>query len=196
MSAADEEQAPGWASIDGAFAGVYPGARSEHWSTAKPPEEGGVLAGISAFEGHDWWHFVTYGLTDLFAKRGEDPELSGWGYELTLLAPKAPEPPPWAFRLLYGLATTTQQQDRWFDLRHRIDTGAPIDGADSALTGIVFCADRVVAPTTFPLGKYDLLQVVGVTPGELAEMRESSTEAVLERLAAADPYLRTDPART
>jgi Suppressor of fused protein (SUFU) len=39
------------------------------------------------------------------------------------------------------------------------------------------------------------LQMVGVTFSELQEMKASSTEAVLRRLAERDPQLRTDPAR-
>jgi hypothetical protein len=41
--------------------------------------------------------------TELFEKVDEDPEVSGWGFELTLRLPRADtdtEPPRWALRLL------------------------------------------------------------------------------------------------
>ena len=29
------------------------------------------------------WHYVTYGFTELYEKKSEDPEVSGYGFELT-----------------------------------------------------------------------------------------------------------------
>ena len=47
--------------------------------------------------------------------------------------------------------------------------------------------------TSSPHGKFEFYELVGVTPGELAEMRASTTAAVIDRLAATDPLLMTDP---
>ncbi|MDI9654077.1 suppressor of fused domain protein, partial [Burkholderia cenocepacia] len=30
------------------------------------------------------WHFVTYGLSELYAKESDDPAVSGFGFELTM----------------------------------------------------------------------------------------------------------------
>ena len=46
----------------------------------------------------------------------------------------------------------------------------------------------------FPFGRYQFLQMVGITAGELEEMKASSTDTVLQRLASDDELLRTDPA--
>jgi hypothetical protein len=42
------------------------------------------LDGISVYDGGDFWHFVTYGFSDLYEKETKDPEWSGFGFELTM----------------------------------------------------------------------------------------------------------------
>ena len=55
------------------------------------------------------------------------------------------------------------------------------DAIDAALAGLY--------PGTEPR------QAVGITDAELSEMQASSTATVLQRLAASNPLLITDPAR-
>ena len=192
---ATESQEPGWESIDAAFAEVYPASnrttsrprcrlRSAARSTASAPTPR-----------TDRWHFVTYGLTELYEKESDDPDVSGWGYELTLLAPRTDEPPAWAFELLLAVATQTNAGGTRFDVGHRLDTGHDITGGDGPLTAVAFCEDRLVTPSALPFGRYKLLQLVGITTAELAGMKGSSTQEGLDRLRDHDPLLRTDPAR-
>ena len=42
------------------------------------------LDGISIYDGGDYWHFVTYGLSDLYEKTNNESEYSGYGIEFTL----------------------------------------------------------------------------------------------------------------
>ena len=56
---ADAPDAPGWDSIDAAFAESYPGVEPYHVAPALPSALGGALDGISAFPADDRWHFVT-----------------------------------------------------------------------------------------------------------------------------------------
>lgn len=168
----DENEAAGWESITAAFAHAYPGVDPVHRAPAVPPGLGGSLNGISAYASDDRWHFVTYGLTELFGKDSDDPDLSGWGYELTLLTPPSSDPPPWAFNLLLGVAGATQNKGEVFERGHRLDPGGPIDGDVSHLRAIAFTADRVVHPTEFPNGSYEFLQLVGLTRAELEEARQ------------------------
>ena len=191
--AAESPNAPGWDSIDAAFAEVYPD-EPHHVATAPPTALGGVLDGISAYAAADRWHFVTYGLTELYQKESDDPDVSGWGYELTLLTPPAGEPPQWAFELLLAVARQTTGGTR-FDVGHRIDTGRDISGGDGPLTAVAVCEDQLVAPSSFPFGRYKLLQLVGITASELADMQATSTREGLSRLSERDRLLRTDPAR-
>ena len=89
--------------------------------------------------------------TELFAKESEDADVSGWGYELTLRSPAAGEPQAWALELLF----------------------ASIGGEESPLSAVAFTADRVVQAQRFPFGRFAFLQLVGVTPAELEEMKAS-----------------------
>ncbi|MGX6450270.1 hypothetical protein ACVU7I_19695, partial [Patulibacter sp. S7RM1-6] len=75
----------------------------------------------------------------------------------------------------------------------RLAPGAPLDGADSALVALGLRADPVVAIAG--AGAPPVLQLVGVTLGEYLLMQRVGTATVLERLAARDPLLRTDPGR-
>lgn len=95
--------APGWDAIDTALRRVWPGQEPLHWGTAHLPDQDG-LYGISAFRTHTTWTYVTYGLTELFTKVGDDPSTSGWGFELTMRVPAdGPEPPRWPRALLARL---------------------------------------------------------------------------------------------
>ena len=53
------------------------------------------------------WHWVTYGLTALYDKpENEDPDWSGWGFELTMRGPVYPrevEEVQWPMTILRGL---------------------------------------------------------------------------------------------
>jgi suppressor of fused-like protein len=193
--ATESRDAPGWDSIDAAFAEVYPGVEPHHVAPELPTALGGALDGISAYAADDRWHLVTYGLTELYEKESDDPDVSGWGYELTLLTPRTDEPPAWAFELLLAVATQTAEGGMVFDIGHRLDTGHDITGGESPLTAVAFCEERLVTPSAFPFGRYKLLQLVGITAAELADMQASSTRQGLDLLLDRDPLLRTDPGR-
>lgn len=61
--------------------------------------------------------------------------------------------------------------------------------------GLAFTQDCAAQPCRFPFGRYAFLQMVGITPPELQEIKAASTAIVLARLAEHDPDLRTDPTR-
>ena len=189
------DEAPGWASIEAAFSAAYPGVEPRHYAPGPPVSLGGILDGISAYETPQGWHLVTFGLTELYAKESGDPQVSGWGYELTLRTLGADEPQGWALELLLAVAQVTHARDVVFGDGHRLDVGSSIGGDRSPLGAVAFTRDRATQPRLFPFGHYVLLQMVGVTLSELHDMQANSTEAVLCRLAEHDYELRTDPAR-
>ncbi|MCR4555521.1 MAG: suppressor of fused domain protein [Alphaproteobacteria bacterium] len=82
----DEDTAPGWDAIDEAFAKIYPQQKNPlHIATVVPSILGGPdpLDGISIYDGGEFWHFVTYGFSELYTKESKYPEISGYGFELT-----------------------------------------------------------------------------------------------------------------
>ncbi|MEU6370833.1 suppressor of fused domain protein [Streptomyces sp. NPDC046931] len=66
----------------------------------------------------------------------------------------------------------------------------------TGLTVFAFTADPQLGTIDTPNGKVTFLQAVGVTAEEKGAMTDSSTAQVLQALAAGNPLLVTDPART
>ncbi|WP_354697168.1 hypothetical protein DSM112329_02857 [Paraconexibacter sp. AEG42_29] len=190
-----DDSSPGWESIQTAFAVAFPDVEDLHFAPGAPVSLGGALDGISAYPTAAGWHFVTFGLTELHTKQSEDTKLSGWGYELTLLTPPSDEPPAWALRLLHGLAKATWSSGHPHDIGDRIALGGPLDGDESKLTAIAVMSEPAATPGQFPLGHYAFHRLVGITDGELQDMKDSSTETVLQRLSATNPLHVTDPGR-
>ena len=60
---------------------------------------------------------------------------------------------------------------------------------------VAFTLDPELQTIDTPHGSVAFLQLVGVTSDELAEMRVTTTEPVLSRLAGPNPLLITDEAR-
>jgi hypothetical protein len=191
-----DDEAPGWDSITDAFQTAYPDQKPVHVApTVQPPFAGGILNGISAYRGREHFHFVTYGLTDLFFKTDpDDPDVSGWGYELTLTTHTADRPHPWAWEVLLHVARTTVELGTVYRPGARFLTGKVPDAA-SHLTGFALQRDPVVEPHAFPFGRFEFLQLVGITEAERTQMSASGTREVLARLMTIDPLGRTDPAR-
>lgn len=183
MSAADP---PSPTSVAAAFTARYGPGREASAGGAGP------LDGIAVYRGEQHWHLVTLGLAAVVPPaRDGRPGPGPLGHELTLLVPAAGEPPAWAFGLLDGAARTAVAVGRPFHVGARMAPGPPVDGARSGLVATGVRADPVIPV----VGDAILLQLVGVTAGEFLLMQRVGTELVLEKLAARDPLLRTDPAR-
>lgn len=83
----EEIEAPGWDAIDKLCDKVYPNQKNpKHYGAMIKWRLGGndPLDGISVYDGGDYWHFITYGLSELYEKESEDKEWSGYGMEFTL----------------------------------------------------------------------------------------------------------------
>ncbi|MEU4426528.1 suppressor of fused domain protein [Actinoplanes sp. NPDC024001] len=122
------ERAPGRDAIDAALARLYPGAVPQRvsFSTSAP---GSILHGCAAYPADGHWHFVTYGLSELYDKsEDDDPDWSGWGFELTLRIARGaePEPPGWPFALLHRAATLVNSQGALLEDGDRIDVDPPL----------------------------------------------------------------------
>jgi len=192
----EADEAPGWDAIDAAMTAVHGDAQPVHKALAPGVAFGSPLQGVSAYAAPDHWHFVTYGLTELFAKESDVAEISGFGYELTMRAPGVGEPPAWPFELLAGVATAARAGHD-FAVGHRLQLGGPITGAAGCvMQAVAFVSDPSLPVwTTSPNGSFEFYELVGITPSELAEMQATSTADVVGRMAEGNPLLITDPAR-
>ncbi len=192
------DDAPGWEAIDRAVDVLYPGVEPHHVAPVLGPQfsRDETLQGLSAYPASDHWHLITYGLSELYTKESDDPDRSGWGYELTIrVRPKTTEPPRWASTLLDQIAKATALEGLVFGVGHRLDAMKPIDGDRSPFGAVAFALDPQLQEIDTPNGRLQLLQLVGITLEELEEMKATSSKAVLDRLARVDPLLVTDPAR-
>ncbi len=166
--------APGWDAITAVFTSLYPGQEPRHIGYTPGVALGSGLQGCSAYRASDHWHFVSYGLTELWSKEeGSLPAISGWGYELTVrVATNDADPPQWPYALLEVIARHTQQNDHPFAVGDRLDTGHPITGRnDTTLEVLAFASDPQIEPRATPNGTLEFRQLLGITRAELADMK-------------------------
>nr|WP_042184330.1 suppressor of fused domain protein [Kibdelosporangium sp. MJ126-NF4]CEL16228.1 suppressor of fused homolog [Kibdelosporangium sp. MJ126-NF4]CTQ94153.1 suppressor of fused homolog [Kibdelosporangium sp. MJ126-NF4] len=186
------EEAPGWAAIDKACARVHGDAKPQHWGTLLKWSLGGEdpLDGVSAYtraEPTPHWHYVSYGMSELFEKESEDLEVSGWGFEFTFRLARAAEetePPLWPANLMQNLARYVFGTGNWFAPGHHMDAGGPIaaDNADSLIRTVAFIADPELGEIDTPNGSLQFLQIVGLTHDEYEAATEWNTESLLDLL--------------
>ena len=192
--------APGWDAIDVALARLYPGVVPVHLAPfpgAHMP--GGGVQGISAYPAPDHWHLVSYGLSELFEKISRQPEISGWGYELTIRVARLAgdkDAPQWAFNLLERMARVTQAEKRRYKVGDRIELGGPLSGEPGCrIVALTVVVDPQLDTIETPNGAVQFRQLVGITANELDFLRAGSVDLVLEHLGEGNPLLITDVRR-
>lgn len=201
----ETDAAPGWDAITATFAALYGEQEPAHWAPTIPWTLGGHerLDGVSAYrrEGSQpHWHYVGYGLSELYEKEGDDPEWSGMGFELTFrLAADdvSGQPPTWPVELLQAIAGDVNGM-RWvlgpgFTWGHQGIYG-PDEG--NPLPAIVFAYDPELPPIETPNGRVELLQAVGIHQAEReADNEDGPRLKLIEDLRALGPLIITDLGR-
>ena len=167
----------GWNAITKAFLGLYPDQPQPlHFSVEVPWALGGddPLDGISVYDGGDYYHFVTYGFSELYAKESPDQDISGMGFELTVKLKKS------CIRnrdaelknmadILQELAAVCFEQEESFNPYEYIYTGqdSGMDAeAQSKISGFIILPDALGTIDTSN-GKLTFVELVGVTNKEL-----------------------------
>jgi hypothetical protein len=197
-----DETASGWDAIDAALARIYGDVEPYHWGTIHKWALGGPdpLDGISAYRRDDpvpHWHYVSYGMTELYDKHSDNPDESGWGFEFTFRLARDPAedtPPVWAANFLQNLARYVFRSGNWFEAGHHMDTNGPIatDRPDSAIRAVSFVRDPELGEISTPHGRVEFLQVVGLAYDEYEAGRRWRTESLLEVLGPLLPLYVTD----
>ena len=202
--------APGWDAITGALEAIHPGIEPSHWGTVIRFRMGGPdpLDGLSAYRVDDppHWHYVSFGLSELWDKQSEDASLSGWGFELTFrLARRATDdvPPVWPLNMLQNLARYVFSSGNPLAPGDHIDAYGPIAlDEPTKLTALAFVEDPELPPVDTPNGRLSFVQLVGLTGDEYEAAQVWSTDGVLGLLTKRDRLLvtsldrasiRTDP---
>ncbi len=201
---ARETDAPGWDAIDEALWPTYRDQEPYHVGTIVPYALGGPdpIHGISAYrngEPRPHWHFVTYGFSELWAKESSDPEVSGFGFELTFRSACAAQeaaPPNWALNFLQNLGRYVFETGNVFGKGHTMPLNGPIEqGSSTLIHAVSFAADPQLPPIETPNGHLEFLQVVGLTMDELEAISSWNASAFLELRSQTEALLLTDLAR-
>lgn len=200
----DYTEAPGWDAIDAALYPIYGDREPYHVGTVVPYSLGGPdpIHGISAYKNLEpvpHWHFVTYGLSELWAKESTDPEVSGFGFELTFRPTcerGAKKPPNWALNFLQNLGRYVFETGNVFGVGHTLPLNGPIEEDSSTLIHAVsFAHDPQLPPIHTPNGRVEFLQIVGLTMDELEAISSWNATAFLNQRRDDDPLLLTDLSR-
>lgn len=187
--ALEEIDAPGWNAIDNELKKIYPDIEGIHYGNISPFGEE-RLKGITVYDidgENPHWHFITYGLTELYGKEFEDTNRSGYGFELTFRLAKTDNDakvPNWALNFLNNIANYIFKTGNVFSEGHYLNTNGPIEAnSDTKIKAIVFSLDNKLDSTVeTPNGKMKFLQMTGITLDELDAMITWNTEKVLNLL--------------
>lgn len=196
ISAPDDEnvEAVGWKAIEKEFLRVYPDQDNpKHYGTMIKWIFGGKdpLDGISVYDGGDYWHFVSFGLTEIYGKESDNPDISGYGYELTFKLKKDEYENEEAeikniCGILQMVARITFTAGEIFRPNEFIYTGQTtgIDANQkSNLTGFITIKDPVVETISTPNGQVEFLELIGMTDAELKSLSDrASVENIYGKL--------------
>lgn len=202
----EDFKSPGWDAINKALAPLYADSQEyKHYSTLVGYALGGPdpIGDISVYKRLGpvpHWHFITYGFTELFDKKSENKDVSGWGFELTMRVktePDAEEPPVWTVNFLQNLARYVFDTGNAFANGDYKNAKGPIAAAtDTLIRSVVFTHDPELPPIETPNGRVEFLQVVGITDDEELAITQWRSLKVLEIFREYLPFLVTDLDRT
>lgn len=174
----EEINAPGWDAITELCDKVYPNQKNpKHYGTLISWQFGGndPLQGISVYDGGDYWHFITYGLSELYEKESDIKEISGYGMEFTFKLKKdnyenEENEIKCVCGILQSIARITFTKGELFNTYENLYTGQT-EGIDcnrkSNITGFITVPDNKFHEINTPNGKVCFVEFVGATDNEL-----------------------------
>ncbi len=194
------ENSPGWNAIDKALEKIYGSKEPEHFAPDVPWNLGGndPLEGISVYydDKNGFYHYVTYGLTELHHKESENTEFSGWGFEFTLKIKsdlRLEITPKWPLNFLQQLATIVFNKQLSLKPYQTLSSG-PMTEESSTIEGILLIQDRQLGSCISPFGKFIFLQLFGLTEKEYEGITEKSIDRreFIEKEKLTNQFLITD----
>ncbi len=191
----EEISGQGWDAITSECERVYPHQKEpKHYGTLISWALGGndPLDGISIYDGGDYWHFVTYGLSELYEKETDNQDISGYGMEFTFKLKKDKYDDEeleikCICGILQSIARITFTQGEIFNSYEYLYTGQT-QGIDSKMksniTGFITIPDTDMKSINTPNGKVDFVEFIGVTNAELIALKnkEITVKELYEKL--------------
>lgn len=172
----------GWNAITNLCDEVYPGQKNpKHYGTLISWRLGGndPLQGISIYDGGDYWHFITYGLTELYEKESEIKDVSGYGMEFTFKLKKdkyenEENEIKCICGILQSIARITFTKGEIFDTYEYLYSGQK-EGMDynrkSNITGLITIPDDKFHEIDTDNGKVHFVEFIGVTDSEITAVK-------------------------
>ncbi len=182
----------GWDDITRTFENLYPNQEPKHYGTLISYNFGGndPLDGISVYDGGDYYHFVTYGFSEIYEKEN-DNDISGFGFELTYKLKKDDtineEEIKCFLSILQTLGRYVFETKNVFKPNEYIYTDQT-DGIDveqkSNIVGFVTIKDSLAGTIDSVNGKIEFVQLVGATLEEINQIinKEKTTEEVISNI--------------
>ncbi len=170
----------GWDAITQAMSKRYPEQTEPiHYAPIISYRLGGndPLDGISIYDGGSFYHFVTYGFSELYEKESDQQDYSGFGFELTLKVAKdgirkREREQKNICGILQSIARMSFENGEIFRPQEYIytgqTTGMDADGT-SEITGFLTMEDDLGTIQT-PNGSVQFVQLVGATNAELRQI--------------------------
>lgn len=174
-----ETRVLGWDAITKECQRIYPGQPepAHHYASLIKWVLGGndPLDGISVYDGGNYWHFITYGLSELYEKESDDKEISGYGMEFTFKLKKGSyENEEGEIKCICGIlqaiARITFTKGEIFRAYEYLYTGQT-EGIDtkmqSDITGFITIPSPDFQTIDTPNGRLAFIEFIGVTNSEL-----------------------------
>ena len=187
MKEKEELSSSGWDAITNECNRIYPNQENpKHYGTLISWKFGGndPLDGISIYDGGNYWHFVTYGLSELYEKETDDTEYSGYGMEFTFKLKKDNDEDEeqeikCVCGLLQQIARITFKNGEIFNPFEYLYTGqtAGVDSRKiSNITGFITIPDTQFQTLNTKNGRVDFVEFVGATNNELLALKNKELD--------------------
>lgn len=182
----DDIKAFGWDAITNECERVYPNQKNpKHYGNFISYELGGnnPLRGISVYDGGNYFHFVTYGLSELYEKVSKNKDISGYGMEFTFKLKKdnyddVEKEIRGICGILQSIAKITFTHGEVFKAYEYLYSGQT-EGIDyrgkSNITGFITIPDTEFREIDTPNGKVSFVEFIGVTDDELRKIQSKET---------------------
>lgn len=177
----------GWDAITEECDRIYPNQKNpKHYGTLIKWQLGGndPLDGISIYDGGNYWHFITYGLSEIYGKETNNKDISGYGMEFTFKLKKdkyenEENEIKCICNILQSIARITFTKGEIFKVYEYLCTGQT-QGIDvrkqSNITGFITIPDTSFKSINTPNGKLDFVEFIGVTNDELLALKNKEID--------------------
>lgn len=184
--------APGWAALEEALAALHGRPPTYFTPSEEDLDDEAQVESVACFfleQPSPHWHLVSCGLSELYDKQFIRPEVSGFGFELTMRVPGNPEEPPaWPMQLMRNLGRYVAATRRAFSEGEHMNAHAPLAlDEPCTLTAVCFLEDPELRPIQTPNGSVMFLQVLGLTDDELEAVMDGDAQDFIALVAQHNP---------